>query len=185
MQANPEQAKEVRGTNRSMVFFRITGLDIEDEPDGAQGVPLSPGRSIAVDPQAHIYGTPIFIEVESPRSDTRFHRLMVAQDTGSAIVGPARADIYLGAGDAAGRIAGLIRQQGRFAMLLPRELDMVAAGRAMPLPRPKPPIVHAMVAKKGEGQPHVLPKLAPPAQVHCSILTTCSSAMGHFEKYSK
>jgi membrane-bound lytic murein transglycosylase A len=162
MQANPEQAKKVRAANRLMVFFRITGLNIEDEAAGAQGVPLSPGRSIAVDPQAHIYGTPFFIEAERPiasgRPDTRFHRLVVAQDTGSAIVGPARADIYLGAGDAAGRIAGLIRQQGRFAMLLPRELDMVAAGRAMPLPRPKPPIVHAMVAKKGEGQPHVLPK---------------------------
>ena len=72
------------------------------------------------------------------------------------IVGPARADIYLGAGDAAGRIAGLIRQQGRFAMLLPRELDMVAAGKAMPLPQPKPP---TMVAQKGEeGQAQVLPR---------------------------
>jgi len=160
MQANPEQAKEVRGTNRSLVFFRITGLDMEDEPAGAQGVPLSPGRSIAVDPQAHVYGTPFFIEGEPPmangRPDTKFQRLMVAQDTGSAIVGPARADIYLGAGDAAGRIAGLIRQQGRFAMLLPRELDMVAAGKAMPLPQPKPP---TMVAQKGkEGQAQVLPR---------------------------
>jgi len=160
MLANPEQAKEVRGTNRSLVFFRITGLDMEDEPAGAQGVPLSPGRSIAVDPQAHVYGTPFFIEGEPPiangRPDTRFQRLMVAQDTGSAIVGPARADIYLGAGDAAGRIAGLIRQQGRFAMLLPRELDMVAAGKAMPLPQPKPP---TMVAQKGEGgQAQVLPR---------------------------
>ncbi len=108
-------------------------------------------RSIAVDPHTHVYGTPFFIEGEPPiangSADTRFPRLMVAQDTGSAIVGPARADIYLGTGDAAGRIAGLIRQQGRFAMLLPRELDMVAAGKAMPLPRPKPP---TMVAQKGE-----------------------------------
>ena len=53
---------------------------------------------------------------------------MVAQDTGSAIVGPARADLYFGAGKDAGRIAGRIRQQGRFVMLLPRELDMVEAG---------------------------------------------------------
>ena len=65
---------------------------------------------------------------------------MIAQDTGSAIVGPARADIYFGAGDEAGAIAGRIRQQGRFVMLMPRELDLVEAGRAMPLPRPKPEI---------------------------------------------
>ena len=154
MQANPDLAKEVRGTNKLLVFFRITGLNNEDEPMGAQGVRLTPGRSIAID-KSHVYGTPFFVEAELPiadsRSDARFHRLMVAQDTGSAIVGPARADIYWGAGDAAGRIAGRIRQQGRFAILLPRELDMVAAGRAMPLPRPKPPILHETVAKKGEG----------------------------------
>ena len=63
---------------------------------------------------------------------------MVSQDTGSAIIGPARADLYFGAGEDAGAIAGRIRQQGRFVMLLPRELDMIEAGRAMPLPRPKP-----------------------------------------------
>jgi membrane-bound lytic murein transglycosylase A len=65
---------------------------------------------------------------------------MIAQDTGSAINGPARADLYWGAGDTAGRIAGRIRQQGQFVMLLPRELDMVEAGKHMPLPVPRPPI---------------------------------------------
>jgi membrane-bound lytic murein transglycosylase A len=153
MQANPDLAKEVRGANKSLVFFRINGLNSEDEPAGAQGVRLAPGRSIAVD-KTHVYGTPFFIEAELPiangRPDARFHRLMVAQDTGSAIVGPARADIYWGAGDAAGWIAGRIRQQGRFTILLPRELDMVEAGKTMPLPRPKPPIPHATIAKKGE-----------------------------------
>jgi membrane-bound lytic murein transglycosylase A len=142
MAANPDQAKEVRATNRSYVFFRITGLDSHDEPAGAEGVPLHPGRSIAVD-RTHVFGTPFFIQADLPiastRPDTKFRRLMVAQDTGSAIIGPARADIYWGAGDNAGHIAGRIRQQGRFVMLLPRELDMVAAGRSMPLPRPKPP----------------------------------------------
>ena len=72
---------------------------------------------------------------------------MIAQDTGSAIVGPARA----GAGDDAGRIASRIRERGRFVILLPRETDMVAAGKAMPLPQPKPPIPHEMVGNKGEG----------------------------------
>jgi membrane-bound lytic murein transglycosylase A len=143
MTANPDQAPELRSMNRSFVFFRITGLSAEGEPPGAQGVPLTPGRSIAVD-KVHVYGTPFFIEadlpIESARPNTKFRRLMVAQDTGSAILGPARADLYWGAGDEAGRIAGRIRHQGRFVMLLPRELDMVEAGKQMPLPLPKPVI---------------------------------------------
>jgi membrane-bound lytic murein transglycosylase A len=143
MAKNPDQAKEVRGTNKSFVFFRITGLNIDTEPPGAQGVPLTPGRSIAVD-RIHVYGTPFFIDAELPiegaRTKDRFRRLMVSQDTGSAIIGPARADLYFGAGKDAGAIAGRIRQQGRFVMLLPRELDMIEAGRTMPLPRPKPAI---------------------------------------------
>ncbi|MEA2988335.1 MAG: rane-bound lytic murein transglycosylase [Alphaproteobacteria bacterium] len=150
MNANPDQAREVRGTNRSYVFFRITGLNDEAEAAGAQGVPLTPGRSIAVD-KIHVYGTPFFIEadlpIEGPRPTTKFRRLMVSQDTGSAIVGPARADLYWGAGDDAGRIAGRIRQQGRFVMLLPRELDLVEAGKAMPLPPPKPAIPDEAEAK--------------------------------------
>ncbi|MBX9777851.1 MAG: MltA domain-containing protein [Xanthobacteraceae bacterium] len=143
MAKNPDQAKEVRGTNKSFVFFRITGLNVDAEPAGAQGVPLTPGRSIAVD-RIHVYGTPFFIDAELPiegaRTKDRFRRLMVSQDTGSAIIGPARADLYFGAGKEAGAIAGRIRQQGRFVMLLPRELDMIEAGRAMPLPKPKPQI---------------------------------------------
>ena len=91
MHDNPDQAKWLRGTNRSFVFFRITGLSNDNEPAGAQGVPLTPGRSIAVD-RVHVYGTPFFIEaelpIESARPTTKFRRLMVAQDTGSAIVGP-------------------------------------------------------------------------------------------------
>ena len=131
----------MRGTNKSFVFFRIVGLDTDVEPSGAQGVPLTPGRSIAVD-RTHVYGTPFFIDaelpIEGPRTNDKFRRLMVSQDTGSAITGPARADLYFGAGNDAGRIAGRIRQQGRFVMLLPRELDMIEAGKAMPLPPRKP-----------------------------------------------
>ena len=141
MKVNPNKAAEVRATNRSFVFFRITGLDKQDEPVGAQNVPLLPGRSIAVD-KTHVYGTPMYIEatlpIDSARPVTPFRRLMIAQDTGSAIVGPARADLYWGAGDQSARIAGRIRHPGRFVMLLPRELDMVAAGKSMPLPLVKP-----------------------------------------------
>ena len=141
MAAHPDEAAKVRAANRSYVFFRVTGLSNEGEPVGAQGVPLTPGRSIAVD-RLHEYGTPFFIEanlpIESVKVVSAFKRLMIAQDTGSAVVGPARADLYWGAGDDAARLAGRIRHPGRFAMLLPRELDMIAAGRHMPLPAPKP-----------------------------------------------
>src|SRR6266567_1460195 len=102
MAAHPDEAAKVRAANRSYVFFRITGLSNEGEPVGAQGVPLTPGRSIAVD-RLHEYGTPFFIEadlpIENAKSVSPFGRLMIAQDTGSAVVGPARADLYWGAGE--------------------------------------------------------------------------------------
>ena len=142
MEANPDQAKEVRRQNKSYVFFRITDLATEDEAVGGQGVPLMPGRSIAIDRALHAYGTPFFIQAELPianqKTGTKFDRLMIAQDTGSAIVGPARADIYFGAGDEAARIAGRIKNPGTFVMLVPRELDPVAAGSDVPLPPPRP-----------------------------------------------
>src|SRR5262249_29301061 len=91
----------------------------------------------------HVYGTPFFIRAALPQANDKrtgsFDRLMIAQDTGSAIVGPARADIYWGAGDEAGRIARGIRNAGSFAMLVPREIDPVVAGARMPLPPEKPP----------------------------------------------
>src|SRR5262245_15328242 len=154
--ASPDEASKVRVANRSYVFFRITGLTNEGEPVGAQGVPLTAGRSIAVD-RLHEYGTLFFIEanlpIESAKPASPFRRLMIAQDTGSAIVGPARADLYLGAGEEAGRIAGRIHHPGRFVMLLPRELDLIAAGRQMPLPAPKPKIAEIEVAKQdGKGK---------------------------------
>src|SRR6266446_7338714 len=154
MAAHPDEAAKVRAAIRSYVFFRISGLTNEGEPVGAQGVPLTPGRSIAVD-RLHEYGTPFFIEanlpIESVKAMSAFRRLMIAQDTGSAVVGPARADLYWGAGDDAGRIAGRIRHPGRFVMLLPRELDMIEAGKHMPLPVAKPNIPEAEV-KKEEGK---------------------------------
>jgi membrane-bound lytic murein transglycosylase A len=101
-----------------------------------------PGRSIAVDRSLHAYGTPFFIQADLPianeKTATKFDRLVIAQDTGSAIIGPARADIYFGAGDEAARIAGRIKNPGDFVMLLPRALDPVEAGRDTPLPPERP-----------------------------------------------
>ncbi|MEA2896603.1 MAG: rane-bound lytic murein transglycosylase [Bradyrhizobium sp.] len=142
MDQNPDGANELRRQNRSYVFFREVQLSDKDEAVGAQGVPLTPGRSIAVDKALHVYGTPFFIEgelpIESEQSKTPFRRLMVAQDTGSAIVGPARADIYFGAGADAGRVSGRLRHNVRFVILIPKSLDPVARGHAMPLPGERP-----------------------------------------------
>jgi membrane-bound lytic murein transglycosylase A len=142
MEQNPNEADELRRQNKSYVFFREVQLSDKDEAVGAQGVPLTPGRSIAVDKSLHVYGTPFFIEgelpIESELSKTPFRRLMIAQDTGSAIVGPARADLYFGAGLEAGKVAGRLRQNARFIILVPKSLDPVARGRKMPLPDDRP-----------------------------------------------
>ncbi len=158
MNAHPDQAKELRNQNRSYVFFRIVGLSDEQEATGAQGVPLTPRRSIAVDKALHVYGTPFYIQAGLPVSEERrngaFDRLMIAQDTGSAIVGPARADIYFGAGDDAGKVAGRLRHAGMFALLMPRALDPAVAGAAMPLPTPRPVAPVKTSGKPTKGTAH-------------------------------
>ena len=142
MAQNPDGAKDLRRQNRSYIFFREVHLSDKDEAVGAQGVPLTPGRSIAVDKSLHVYGTPFFIEgvlpIESEQSKTPFRRLMIAQDTGSAITGPARADLYFGAGADAARVSGRLKSNMNFVMLVPKSLDPVALGRNMPLPEPRP-----------------------------------------------
>lgn len=142
MEQNPDGANELRRQNRSYVFFREVPLSDKDEAVGAQGVPLTPGRSIAVDKALHVYGTPFFIEgelpIESEQSKTPFRRLMIAQDTGSAIVGPARADLYFGAGADAGKVSGRLKNNMRFVILIPKSLDPTARGRKMPLPDARP-----------------------------------------------
>ena len=141
MEANPEEGKELRRKNRSFVFFREVGLSNDDECIGAQGVPLTAGRSLAVDKSIHVYGTPIWVQAELPieneKPETRFRRLLIAQDTGSAIVGPARADIYFGYGEDIGHAAGRIKQYGQFVMLTPRTVE-VSGTTEVPLPKPRP-----------------------------------------------
>ncbi len=146
MVANPEEGKELRRKNRSFVFFRETDLRDHEECIGAQGIPLTPGRSLAVDKKIHVYGTPIWIDaelpIESEKPETKFQRLLVAQDTGSAIIGPARADIYFGTGDTIGSIAGRIKQFGHFVMLVPRSVELKGDEppevSQVPLPKPRP-----------------------------------------------
>jgi len=155
MEANPEEGKSLRQKNRSFVFFQETPLSEQDECIGAQGVPLTPGRSLAVDKKIHIYGTPIWIDaefpIESERPETKFRHLLVAQDTGSAIIGPARADIYFGHGEEISHIAGRIKQNGDFVMLVPQSVAVSGSGMVavtnIPIPVPRPKLVVTAAAR--------------------------------------
>ncbi|RFC68490.1 MULTISPECIES: murein transglycosylase A [Mesorhizobium] len=123
--ANPHRVNEILWRNRSYIFFRNAPVDNPGlGPVAAAKVPLTPGRSVAVDRLLHTFGTPFFIESPSLTAfdGKPFARLMIAQDTGSAIVGPARGDLFAGSGFAAGEIAGVVRNQATFYALLPRSL---------------------------------------------------------------
>jgi len=151
MEANPEEGKELRRKNRSFVFFQETNLAAHEECIGAQGIPLTPGRSLAVDKKLHVYGTPVWIDadlpIESEKPETKFRRLMFAQDTGSAILGPARADIYFGSGEEISHVAGRIKQFGKFVMLVPQNVALNGSEpeilKDVPLPRPRPQAIVA------------------------------------------
>jgi membrane-bound lytic murein transglycosylase A len=119
--ANPQRVQEMLWINPRVVFFReepLSELDAAFGPRGAQGVPLTPGRSIAVDKESIPYGTPVWLS--SPGPLLSLNRLVFAQDTGSAIVGAVRADYFVGWGDAAGEIAGRLKQPLALWVLWPR-----------------------------------------------------------------
>ncbi len=172
MEKNPEEGKELRRMNKSYVFFRETDLGEHDEAIGAQGISLTAARSIAVDRKIHTYGMPVFVNallpIVSEKPDTWFRRLMVAQDTGGAIIGPARADIYLGAGEEAARAAGRFKHNGQFVMLIPNELDPDDEALGMPLPQPRPKDTSLVASvtpfqPKPEDKPAAAPAVDAPA----------------------
>lgn len=115
---HPARARQYLNANPSFVFFRELPRDLTG-PLGTLGVPLTSGRSLAVDPRVIPLGVPVFLDATWPATRQPLRRLMVAQDTGGAIAGAVRADFYWGFGDEAGRIAGRTRQQGRMWVLLP------------------------------------------------------------------
>ena len=119
--ANPARLNELLNTNPSYVFFREMPLkgDGEEGPQGALGVPLTPGRSIAVDARHVPLGAPVFLSTTRPNSDEPLTRLMHAQDTGGAIRGVVRADFFWGFGADAGAQAGRMKQPGQMWVLLP------------------------------------------------------------------
>jgi membrane-bound lytic murein transglycosylase A len=141
LRAHPAEAVEVMRRNASYVFFRELA---EDGPLGASGVVLTPGRSLAVDPRFHAFGTLLWLDTtlpetgeapadgepatrtEEPSPPRPLRRLVVAQDTGGAIRGPVRGDVFFGPGAEAAELAGHMRQPGRLWVLLPRQVEPAA-----------------------------------------------------------
>jgi len=121
--ANPARVVELLNQNPSYVFFRELPA-LEAGPLGAQGVPLTTERSIAVDPRYVPLGAPVYLATTRPSSDVPLERLVIAQDTGGAIRGPVRADFFWGTGEEAGRLAGRMRQQGEMWVLLPQGMPL-------------------------------------------------------------
>lgn len=123
LKADAERANKVMWHNASYVFFRELKSDEAGAPLGALNVPLTPGRSLALDPSYHALGSPIYVSAPTLVHDksVAFNRLMIGQDVGSAIKGPERGDIYFGSGDAAGKLAGVTKHPGRFFVLVAKE----------------------------------------------------------------
>ncbi|MEP3278645.1 MAG: MltA domain-containing protein [Stappiaceae bacterium] len=134
LETNGNAASALMKKNRSFIFFKeVTGISDSDGPVAAGGVPLTAGRSLAVDRLLHTFSTPVWVssdlsDLETAHSqmgiDHAFDRLMIAQDTGSAIIGPARGDLFIGTGNSAATIAGQIKHAATVILLVPHGLDL-------------------------------------------------------------
>lgn len=124
MEAHPDELDEFLALNKSFIFFEeVTGLPSDSGPIAAAKVSLVPGRSLAVDRTLHTFGSPVWISTHEPLpgDEKPTNRLMIAHDTGSAIVDAARGDIFMGTGGEAGLIAGKIQHSTDMAVLVPRK----------------------------------------------------------------
>jgi membrane-bound lytic murein transglycosylase A len=122
LRADPERGRALMHRNPAYIFFReVDGLLPDDGPIGSAGVPLTPLRSVALDPAAYPPGSPVWVETTT--ADGPLRRMMIAQDTGSAITGPGRADLFFGTGAVAGDVAGAMRAPGRLWLLTPRAAE--------------------------------------------------------------
>lgn len=127
LRQHSDQATELMNKNTRYIFFRKLDLaSADDGPIGAQGVSLTPGRSLAVDPRFIPLGVPLWLDTIDP-DGAPIQRLMVAQDVGAAIVGPVRGDIFWGHGEDAFQKAGRMRHQGRYFLFIPRPLSQPPA----------------------------------------------------------
>ena len=123
LRAHPDEARHIMRLNTSYIFFDVMPDAGDKGPVGGASTHLVPYRSIAIDRMIWPYGLPFYIEAELPDGRGGIEsmaRVMIAQDTGSAILGPSRADLFFGSGDEAGQRAGLIRHRGNFTVLWPK-----------------------------------------------------------------
>ena len=167
LRANPTKGRRAMWHNKSFIFFReLPNLAKIKGPIGAQGVSLIGGRSLAVDRRHYRLGLPIFLSVPKFRKDghRNLRRLMIAQDTGTAIKGARRGDIFWGSGDKAGRIAGRTYHKGDFYVLLPRAKPIVVSAvrestfkRAM-MPSKVVKAVRKPIKPKVSSQPAATPR---------------------------
>jgi len=125
---NPDKLPDLLASNPSFVFFRELPNGLSG-PLGSLGVPLTGGRSIAVDPRYIPLGAPVFLATTQPNSTLPLNKLVMAQDTGGAIRGGVRADVFWGFGDAAGELAGRMKQRGKMWVLLPKDYPIASARR--------------------------------------------------------
>lgn len=117
---HPDELDAFLAQNRSYIFFKqVMNLLPDDGPIAAAKVPLIAGRSLAVDRTMHTFGTPVWIDLSEPLPEIKSPRLMTAHDTGSAITGPARGDIFVGTGEQAGLIAGKIQHNVKMVVFDP------------------------------------------------------------------
>jgi membrane-bound lytic murein transglycosylase A len=129
-QKNPDKLPELLASNPSYVFFRELPNGLSG-PLGSLGVPLTAGRSIAIDPRFIPLGAPVFLSSTHPVSNQALDRLVMAQDTGGAILGPVRADLFCGLGPQAGELAGRMKQKGRLWVLLPKDYPVQSASKSL------------------------------------------------------
>jgi membrane-bound lytic murein transglycosylase A len=144
LDSHPGEAEGLMDTNASYVFFaEVKGQGPPGGPFGAEGVPLTPGRSLAVDRQHWPLGVPLWLDATAPapretQPDRPLRRLLIAQDTGGAIRGPIRGDVFWGAGPEPESIAGRMKSPGRLWVLLPVNAPTAPSSPLLPASPPPP-----------------------------------------------
>jgi len=123
--SHPEEGRQLMLKNQSVVFFRLSAVKPSEGPVGSMNAPLTAGYSLAVDRDYLPMGIPLWLDAEHPQGKPRIRRLVMAQDTGGAINGVIRGDVYWGQGQTAAELAGLMKSKGRFYLLVPKH---IAAG---------------------------------------------------------